>query len=536
MSKTTTVKEPTKQKTKPKSVKCLGKDRNMNPCRCTALVESNSRFCKNHQYMETYTDEQLQTLTLCSGCKKAHYMENKKICEKCNDRGKTNRLEAKASTISCAVEKCNSKRSEQNKYCMLHQIHVWIDEVHATDHFPCTQYIRGCRNILPNDSTFKRCEDCRKAERDKDKKNRDAAKQQNQSLSLENSASKHCNTCRKKFQKDFFVGEKGQETSTCKHCRASDKKQNKKRDREHRREQGRKYDAKESRKRQQKEWKSSNWDKVVQAWKQYRVRQRGKNEKEFLEVNAKNAKLWRTNNPEAVQVQNERKTTKLECQYSVYIQSAKHRNMSFEMSVEDYKSIVEHPCYYCGVINEKRGFHGMDRKNNYLAYTKENVVACCPMCNYMKGSLHHDIFIRRSEHIMSFLKIVNGNQYPDCFQNIRYVDYSQYKYGAKTRNLEFSLDKEFFDELVQLHCYICGRKSNETHTNGIDRFDSNKGYDVENCRSCCRECNFMKSNFNYTTFIEKLQKIRITHMNTQTYPQQTGNYKCEARKLIPKIQ
>ena len=279
--------------TKAKPIKCLGKDRNMNPCRCSALTGINSRFCKNHQYMETYTDEQLQKLTLCSGCKKAYYMESK-ICEKCNDRGKINRNEAKSSLVLCAVEKCNSKRSEQNKYCMIHQIHVWIDEVHESNHFPCTQYIRGCRNVLPNDSTFKRCEDCRKAEREKDHKKRNEAKQQNQSLSLQNSSSKHCNTCGKKFSNDLFVGEKGQETSTCKHCRDNDKKQNLKRDKEHRREQGRKYDAKESRKKQKKEWKSSNWDKVVRAWKQYRVRQREKNEKEFLETNAKNAKLWRS--------------------------------------------------------------------------------------------------------------------------------------------------------------------------------------------------------------------------------------------------
>lgn len=502
MSKTTTMKEPTKQK--PKQVKCLGKDRNMNPCRCTVLVESNSSFCKNHQYMETYTDEQLQTLTLCSGCKKAYYMENKRICEKCNDRGKTNRLEAKASTISCAVEKCNSKRSEQSKYCMLHQIHVWIDEVHATGHFPCTQYIRGCRNILLNNSTFKRCEDCRKAERDKDKKNRDVAKQQNQVLSLENSASKHCNTCRKKFQKDFFVGEKGQETSTCKHCRDNDKKQNKKRDKDHRREQGRKYDAKESRKIQQKEWKSSNWDKVVQAWKQYRVRQRGKNEKVFLEVNAKNAKLWRTNNPEAVQAQNERNKISQRYQYSVYIQSAKHRNIPFEISMEDYKTVVEHPCYYCGVVNEKRGFHGMDRKNNDLAYTKENIVACCSMCNYMKGTLSEETFIERVSHILSHCrKIVVEHRYPDAFKNYNGCTYNDYRLRANKQNRCFELTQTQFHQLTKASCYLCGKDTNDHHCNGVDRKDNTKGYTVENSYSCCGGCNYMKNHFDFDSLLER---------------------------------
>lgn len=105
--------EITNTKANTKAVKCLGKDRNMNPCRCTALVESNSRFCKNHQYMEMYTDEQLQTLTLCSGCKKAYYMENKKICEKCNDRGKLTDLKQKH--LLFLVQLKNAIRKDLNK-------------------------------------------------------------------------------------------------------------------------------------------------------------------------------------------------------------------------------------------------------------------------------------------------------------------------------------------------------------------------------------------------------------------------------------
>ena len=38
--------------------------------------------------MNNYTIEQLQNLKICSGCKKAVYVETKKICEKCMNRGK----------------------------------------------------------------------------------------------------------------------------------------------------------------------------------------------------------------------------------------------------------------------------------------------------------------------------------------------------------------------------------------------------------------------------------------------------------------
>ena len=58
--------------------------------------------------------------------------------------------------------------------------------------------------------------------------------------------------------------------------------------------------------------------------------------------------------------------------------------------------------------------------------------------------------------------------------------------------------------------YICGKKSDEIHTNGVDRFDNDIGYTVENVNSCCGECNFMKNDMEYNDFLEQLKKI-FTH-------------------------
>ena len=397
-------------------------------------------------------------------------------------------------------------------------------------HTPCVRFIRGCRNTVETGSKYKTCETCRQKEREKDKQLRENAKQENQ-VSIDPNV-KCCTTCRKTFPKNHFIGEKMQETTTCKHCRESDKLQNTRRDKEHRRKQGRIYDAKESRKNYKLAWKSANWEKVVQAWKSYRTRQRSKNEQEFLQKNAEYAKQWRTNNPEAVQKQYERNKTSLQCQYQIYIKSAKHRNIPFELSIDEYKSTVENPCYYCGCVNEKRGFHGMDRKDNTLSYQIENVVACCPMCNYMKGSLHHDIFIRRAEHITSHQNIIEGEQYPECFTNIKHVKYIFYIVGAKYRNLEFSIDEKTFNNIVHQSCYICGKHSDNNHINGIDRYDSKQGYTIDNCKPCCRECNFMKSSFDFSKFIDRMQNICQRHHNTLTSNQSYGILKCQSRKKL----
>jgi hypothetical protein len=51
---------------------------------------------------------------------------------------------------------------------------------------------------------------------------------------------------------------------------------------------------------------------------------------------------------------------------------------------------------------------------------------------------------------------------------------------------------------------LCGLKTEEIHTNGIDRFDSDKGYIEENVYSCCSSCNFLKNDTNISVLLNKL--------------------------------
>ncbi len=102
----------------------------------------------------------------------------------------------------------------------------------------------------------------------------------------------------------------------------------------------------------------------------------------------------------------------------------------------------------------------------------------------------------------------------------RYV-YEQYKMGSKTRNIEFKLLKNDFNELIKKSCFYCGEEPPlkqpyrgngyyigvPTPYNGIDRIDSNVGYEKENCVPCCTRCNYMKSNMDVSTFTEHILKI-----------------------------
>lgn len=96
--------------------------------------------------------------------------------------------------------------------------------------------------------------------------------------------------------------------------------------------------------------------------------------------------------------------------------------------------------------------------------------------------------------------------------------YLSYKQVAKKRNLEFSISRETFEKLVVRNCTYCGIepfktvfcKSNgklQLKYNGIDRFDTNKGYTEENCVSCCYYCNHAKLDMSFSDWLIHLKRL-----------------------------
>ncbi len=65
------------------------------------------------------------------------------------------------------------------------------------------------------------------------------------------------------------------------------------------------------------------------------------------------------------------------------------------------------------------------------------------------------------------------------------------KQAAKKRGYSWALSKEQFEALINKPCYYCDGATPVTGS-GIDRLDNLQGYFLENCVSCCRECNRLK--------------------------------------------
>ena len=66
------------------------------------------------------------------------------------------------------------------------------------------------------------------------------------------------------------------------------------------------------------------------------------------------------------------------------------------------------------------------------------------MCNYMKKSLHKDIFVQCVEHIATYNKLVDGKLYPNAFKNYT-PKYSSYKYSSNKKGFIFDISEDLFD-------------------------------------------------------------------------------------------
>lgn len=109
--------------------------------------------------------------------------------------------------------------------------------------------------------------------------------------------------------------------------------------------------------------------------------------------------------------------------YGSYKNRAKTKGFVFEITKEDYLSIVKNTCYICGQQNIDGHKNGIDRVENNNGYTIENCKACCSSCNYMKREYSLEKFLNQ------ILKI-----YTRCYENLKNIKCQPYSCLEQTRD------------------------------------------------------------------------------------------------------
>jgi hypothetical protein len=452
--------------------KCLATDRHGDQCRnklpkgVDALTAvGGARFCqRSHQYMADYTMEMLSQTAMCKGCSRHFFFgpggekasdettgETLRTCAKCRSRGCENRKAVRASVRLCAFEggccgegRCQFKIQEGSKYCGTHRrMQEWLDEVRLDGNKVCLQHVRGCRSVLPPDYPFKKCDSCRAEERASETRERVEAREKRARMEDEESGAGAgagafgvdvlvCTRCATEYPRDHFIkspSATGEGLAlTCKKCR--------------------------------------EWGLDQDFKRGYRL---------FCETVSK----------------------KVDPVVSI-------------LSETEWKELVVRPCLLCGDLKE-RGYHSLYRIDDRDEFRAENLFACCKKCSPLAkppvvGERSLEECLHVVEHLATRLCGANGQLHGELFYKTS-TSFKNLKEGAKYRNLLVAISEREYDAISRLDCYLCGKSSTDTYHNGIDRFDNDLGYTMENVRSCCTTCNMIKKDAKYEDFVAHIKKV-----------------------------
>jgi hypothetical protein len=205
-----------------------------------------------------------------------------------------------------------------------------------------------------------------------------------------------------------------------------------------------------------------------------------------------------------------------------YCKGVASRDLTMPISYEKFVDLTIRPCFYCNRFSENR-YNGIDRYDNTIGYTEENVRPCCTNCNMMKNNYNPDAFTNKIDAIVSYQLSGKSNMeeivkiWPELMSKAKNV-YKVYKHESiHSRKIEFLLTQTQYESFKGEPCYLCGIQSSPDHINGIDRVNNSDGYTIENCKSCCGHCNLMKATLPLEEFLSQCHLINKYNKPDKTH-------------------
>lgn len=347
-------------------------------------------YCLKHKYVHTekYTDKMKEESIWCSTCHLVKYCNGYKTCDKCRDGKDVYRKKYKEKEIECLENECKYK-ARDNGYCGNHQKAY---EKSLIDKDPtkkvCSNYSHNyrCVNALDINDDFQQCEDCRLYE----------------SIQLDQiNYIKYKNTDdreKKQFDSKSISDEMILKlvSYNCFYCDGMNKRGFNGLDR---------VDNE----------KHYTFNNVVPCCVTCNMI-KGKLSIDDFYTYCENIQ---ENYPTIY-----KKTRKYRhhAEYGKFINNCGRRDKDVEITKDDYNNILKYRCYYCNNVNNPNQI-GIDRLNNDIGYTLDNIKACCGECNIMKGVLSEDDFICQTKSIIKNKLSFNKNK-----ENYYKIKYFQKKY------------------------------------------------------------------------------------------------------------
>ncbi len=100
--------------------------------------------------------------------------------------------------------------------------------------------------------------------------------------------------------------------------------------------------------------------------------------------------------------------------YAQYRLRSRRKGLDFSISLSDFLILSEQKCHYCGsqhsnkcVVEGGNGeflYNGLDRRNNKLGYTIDNVAPCCKICNVAKSVMSEKEFFEWIKQVYDHMR------------------------------------------------------------------------------------------------------------------------------------
>jgi hypothetical protein len=239
-----------------------------------------------------------------------------------------------------------------------------------------------------------------------------------------------------------------------------------------------------------------------------RALRREEDEEGYLQRNATTHLAWAHRNPKNVKEQQHLCATMPVRKMKTILTSAKQRNI--DVCIDDILEMQDKlslECEYCGFVpHDYESLNGLDRVDSDVGYTSANTVPCCATCNAMKGPFDTDVFITNVRNISRFLDDVNVDINTPRVKIPPFAGRAELREAPKKEKNDF-LTKEQKLELLCSSCYLC----RQTPSFGIDREDASGDYTMENSKSCCTDCNYMKKDMSLDNF-----KMHVMYVAART--------------------
>lgn len=403
-------------------------------------------------------------------------------------------------------ECCKFPPGETNAYCGRHQRNYEYETLVSDGKKPCRFFFRGCNNLLEVSEKSPSCNSCR------EKLSKKTKSCSHEGCKFKTDGSKYC----KKHERDIYYDEEKEkgiqycdiargcftilngEIKKCQECLNKENETTKKR-----------FQKRRDLHKALETVKNITVQICIKCGKDFeKYLTHANNISKLCNHCNTNQKKQDVKREDRVRIFKKEKLRNIPSYYKEYITSAFKRGYTMELQFDEFKELVQKPCYYCNTYKEDE-LNGIDRMDNIKGYTKENTVACCGVCNRMKLNYHPLFFVEKCKLISTQEK--NTDVFVTKWKEYytRYTDqsYLAYKHSAEIiRNMIFKITEDEWKLFMNQPCYLCNyRNPNKV---GLDRVDNTiREYSVENVKTCCGSCNLIKGELSLSEFLEKVDSI-----------------------------